>query len=156
MTDDEPISLVFAIPAGTEVPTLAFDGVEASEEAPPDDQGFLPLAALLVVLVPPGLALLTKVINEVIHSWKGHGVLLDATGDKPVVKPMPGTPYGTIVILSKDGERAARTDLAGEDVSKYIGAAITALSGGATADDADDAGTDATDDSGDDTSEDED
>lgn len=98
------------------------------------------------MLVPPGLALLTKVVNEVVHSWRGHGVLLDATGDKPAVNPMPGTPYGTIVILSKDGEQATRTDLAGEDVSRYIGAAITALTSGASADDADRAVSDATDD----------
>jgi hypothetical protein len=145
MTDDESISFAFAIPADADFPSLAFDGVQVSEEPPPDDQGILPLVALLVVLVPPGLALLTKVVNEVVHSWKGHGVLLDATSDKPLVKPMPGTPYGTIVILSKNGEQATRTDIAGEDLSKYIGAAITALAGGAGASDADHAGAEASD-----------
>lgn len=136
MVDGVEVKVRFAIPESAERPDLSVhDGVMTEELPPGAVQPLLPIAVLLAVVIPPGAALLAKVVNDIVHSWKGQGVLIDASGSEPVVKPMPGTPYGTIVIVKGDKE-VTRSDLPGEDVSKYVAAALGALAQGDSADDA--------------------
>ena len=87
-----------------------------------------------MIFIPPGLALLAEVVNNVVHSWRDHGVVIDArgTGD-PVIHEEKSLPFGTIVILTRDGDTAKRTDLPEVDVGKYIAAALKAVGGGASA-----------------------
>lgn len=99
-----------------------------------DEKGILPLLILLVVVIPPGLGVLALVINRIVHSWHDHGVLIDARGTgAPTLIKDSSLPYGTVVILTRDGQQSSRSDLAEMDLSKYIGAAMQALSGGASA-----------------------
>ena len=114
-------------------------GAEAAVEAP---KGIVPLAVALLVVIPPGLALLASVTNRIVERWRRNGVLIDARKDgPPEVSPLPGTPYGTVVILSRDGDRNERSDLPEENLGDYIAKAIGALSGGASATEAAEAAT---------------
>jgi hypothetical protein len=99
-----------------------------------EEKGILPLAVLLVVVMPPGISLLALVVNRIVHSWTDHGVVIDArgTGDPTIIKEN-SLPFGTVVILTRDGESSKRTDLPEIDLSKYIEAAVKAVSGGASA-----------------------
>jgi hypothetical protein len=109
-----------------------------------EEPGLLPLAVLLVVAIPPGAALLVRVVDRIVHGWRDHGILIDARGTgEPAVIKNTDLPYGTVVILTRDGEKAERSDLAEDDLSKYVSAALGAVAGGASAPDANDAGTDA-------------
>lgn len=97
----------------------------------PEQKGILPLAALLWVVVPPGLALLAVVINRIVLQWHRHGILIDARGKgAPILSSDPSLPYGTVIILTRNGDTAKRTDLPEIDLGKYIAAAMTAVSGG--------------------------
>lgn len=103
------------------------------------EPGLLPIGILLWVVIPPGLGLLALVANKIAHSWLDHGTLIDARGEGPAqVVKQDGLPYGTVVILSRDGDKSERSDLPDDSsVSDYIGKALTALSGGASASEAD-------------------
>jgi hypothetical protein len=99
-----------------------------------DEKGILPLAILLALVIPPGVGLLAQVINRIVHSWRDHGVLIDARGTgAPTLIKENSLPYGTVVILTRDGEQSSRSDLPEIDLSTYIGAAVKAASGGASA-----------------------
>jgi hypothetical protein len=113
---------------------------EASEEP-----GLLPLGILLWVVVPPGLGLLAFVANKIAHSWLDHGTLIDARGQgAPQVVEQGGLPYGTVVILTRDGDKSERSDLPDDaSVSTYIEKALTALSSGDSASSADEKASDA-------------
>jgi uncharacterized membrane protein YgcG len=102
------------------------------------DPGLFPLAVLLVIAIPPGIALLAKVVDKIIHGWTDHGILIDARGDgAPRTQKDKSLPFGTVVILTRDGDEAKRTDLPDDkEVSNYVGAALSALAGGASATDA--------------------
>ncbi len=117
------------------------DGVTAEIQ---ENAGFLPLLVLLAIVVPPGIALLTVTISRVIERWKRHGVLIDARGPKVVVQDLPGTPFGTVAIVTGKDEKFERSDISEEDLSKYIGAAVSALTGGASGDEAKKAADEAT------------
>jgi hypothetical protein len=94
----------------------------------------LPLLVPLLIAIPPGLGILATVVNRIVHSWKDHGAVIDARGDgPPAVARSNDLPHGTVVILTRDGDRSERTDLPDEKLSDYIAAALTALSGGASA-----------------------
>lgn len=86
-------------------------------------------AASLAVSVPAGLALLTTCINQVVHSWKDrHGFLIDAGGEgPPTIQPLPGAPFGTVVVIERDGSKVERSDLTSDDAVKYAAQAIDAL-----------------------------
>ncbi len=101
--------------------------------------GLLPLGVLLWIVIPPGIGLLALVANRIAHSWLDHGTLIDARGDGPVqVVEQKGLDYGTVVLLTRDGDRSERSDLPdGSSVGDYIGKALTALGGGASASEAD-------------------
>ena len=99
-----------------------------------EQKGILPLVALLAIVVPPGLALLAVVINRIILQWSRHGILIDARGKgAPILSSDPSLPYGTVIILTRNGDTAKRTDLPEIDLSKYVAAAVTAVSGGVAA-----------------------
>jgi len=99
-----------------------------------EERGLLPLAIVLIVVIPPGAALLALVINRIIHSWRDHGVLIDARGTgAPAIVKETSLPYGTVVILTRDGEQSRRSDLPEIDLAKYIESAVRAVSGGASA-----------------------
>jgi hypothetical protein len=91
----------------------------------------LPIPILLAIVVPPGVGILVTVINQIVHSWTDKGVLIDArgTGDPRILKD-GDLPYGTVVILSRDGDKTTRTDLTDEKLSDYIAGAVGALTGG--------------------------
>lgn len=110
------------------------DGAEAEIKEEP---GLLPLAVLLVVAIPPGLALLVKVVNRVVHGWKDHGIVIDARGTgAPRTIGDKSLPHGTVIILTRDGDKSERTELPEERLSDYVSAALGAVAGGATASDA--------------------
>jgi hypothetical protein len=95
------------------------------------EKGILPLAVLLLVVLPPGIALLAQVINSIAHSWIDRGVVIDARGTgAPVIRTDKALPHGTIVILTRDGQSAKRTDLPGVDTAAYIAAVLKGLAGG--------------------------
>src|SRR3954453_11691260 len=97
-------------------------GAQASIE---DVEGIVPLAVLLAVVIPPGAALLAKVVNRIVERWRKVGVLIDARDVRPpVVQKLPGTPFGTVVILTKDGQRSERSDIAEEDLGDYVSKAL--------------------------------
>jgi hypothetical protein len=99
-----------------------------------DEKGILPLVVVLAVVLPPGIAILANVINHIVHSWRDHGVLIDARGTgAPSFAQSSSIPYGTVIILTRDGETSKRTDIADVDLSKYIAEAVKAVSGGASA-----------------------
>src|SRR5215510_8461921 len=50
-----------------------------------EEPGLLPLPVLLIVGIPPGVALLAKVVDRIVHGWKGHGTLIDARGTSPAI-----------------------------------------------------------------------
>jgi hypothetical protein len=84
--------------------------------------------------VPPGAALLIQVIGRVIRDFTRHGVVIDARGtDAPRITSEKDLPYGTVIILTRDGDQAKRTDLPEAKISEYVSAALTAVSGGASA-----------------------
>ncbi len=100
----------------------------------------LPAAILLWVVVPPAIGLLAYVGNRIAKTWFDHGTLIDARGTGvPVVVKQDGLPYGTVVILTRDGDKSQRTDLPDEDsVSEYISKALSAVVQGDSASGADD------------------
>ena len=99
-----------------------------------DEKGILPLAVLLVIVIPPGIGLLAQVINRIVHSWRDHGVVIDARGvGAPTISKDNSLPFGTVIVLTRDGEMSKRSDLDDVDLSKYIGEAVKAVSGGASA-----------------------
>jgi hypothetical protein len=117
------------------VSLLQADGVEASVDT--SDVGFLPVAVLLALVIPPGAALLAKVVNRIVHEWREHGILIDARGTgAPVIIESNGIPYGVINILTRDGDEVEHSLLPEEDLSKYVAAAVTSVTGGASASDA--------------------
>ena len=70
-----------------------------------EEKGILPLAILLWVVVPPGVALLATVANRIAHTWVDCGALIDARGTgRPTIRKERGLPYGTVVIITRDGE----------------------------------------------------
>jgi hypothetical protein len=98
------------------------------------EKGILPLAIVLAIVIPPGVGLLAQIINRIVHSWTDCGVLIDARGTgAPTIIKDKSLPHGTVVILTRNGETSKRTDLADVDLSKYIGEAVRAVSGGAAA-----------------------
>jgi hypothetical protein len=99
-----------------------------------EDHGLLPLPVLLVIVAPPGLALLASVINRIVHSWTGRGTLVDARGDGPprIVEELD-LPYGSVVILTRHGDEVHRSDLPDERIGDYLAQAVRALDGGETA-----------------------
>ncbi len=106
-------------------------GADADIEEEP---GLLPLAVLLVVTIPPGLVLLITVIDRVIHGWRDHGIVVDARGTgAPRIMRERDLPYGTVVILTRDGDQAKRTDLAPDKLSDYLSGALSAIAKGASA-----------------------
>jgi hypothetical protein len=110
-------------------------GAQADIEVP---KGIVPLAVALVVVIPPGVALLGSVFNRILERWRRNGVMIDAREDgPPEVRPLPGTPFGTVLILSRDGDRSERSDLPEDNLSDYIAKAVGALTGGASASEAD-------------------
>lgn len=99
-----------------------------------EEKGILPLAVVLAVVIPPGVGLLALVINRIVHSWRDHGVIIDARGSgAPTIIEERSLPYGTVVILSRDGDKSKRSDLSEMELSKYISEAVKAISGGASA-----------------------
>lgn len=99
-----------------------------------EEAGLLPLAVLLAVVLPPGIALVALTLNDIVHSWKDRGTVIDARGEgDPKISASKGLPYGTIVILTRDGDEAKRSDLAPTDVGAYLASALKALAGGASA-----------------------
>lgn len=110
---------------------IQYEGAEAEIKEEP---GLLPLAVLLVVAVPPGLALLIKTVDRAIHGWKDHGILIDARGTgAPRIVHDESIAYGTVVTITRDGDEAIRTELPEEKLSDYVGGAVKAISGGASA-----------------------
>ena len=96
-----------------------------------EEKGILPLAILLWVVVPPGVALLATVANRIAHTWVDCGALIDARGTgRPTIRKERGLPYGTVVIITRDGETSKRSDLPEVDLAKYIGAAVKGVTGG--------------------------
>lgn len=64
-----------------------------------EEKGILPLAVLLCVVIPPGVALLATVASRIAQTWKRCGILVDARGTgAPVVAQELALPYGTVVI----------------------------------------------------------
>lgn len=100
------------------------------------EKGILPLAVLLVVAIPPGLALLALVAHHIVITWRDCGVIIDARGTgAPTVRKEKGVPYGTVVILTRDNDKAQRSDLPNEvDLAKYIEAVMKGVTGGLGAD----------------------
>jgi hypothetical protein len=96
------------------------------------EKGILPLAVLLVVAIPPGVALLAMVASHIAHTWRDGGVVIDARGTgRPTVRTEKGLPYGTVVILTRDHDKAQRSDLTNDvDLAKYIEAAMKGVTGG--------------------------
>jgi hypothetical protein len=96
------------------------------------EKGLLPLAVLLVLAIPPGTGLLALVVNRIVHSWRTGGVVIDARGaGEPIIRKDRDLPFGTVVVLSRDGEVSKRTDLPEPDVAKYVAAVMKGLGGGA-------------------------
>ena len=109
-----------------------------SAEVKEEGEGVLPVAVLLWVAIPPGLALLAQVVDRIVHGWRDDGTLIDAREDGPAkISKQDGLPFGTVIILTKDGEESKRTDLSEVDVATYVGKALEAVSGGASATEAD-------------------
>ncbi len=138
--DDTGVQFVAQV-AGIEAATLA-DEVTAeggvAELPTGGTEEVLPLLVLLAVAIPPGLGILATVVNKIVHSWKDHGTVLDARGDgPPVIAKADDLPHGTVVILTRDGDKAQRTDLPTDKLSDYVAAALGAVSGGASAADSD-------------------
>jgi hypothetical protein len=137
---EESIGFVAIVPREGEARAIANDVVEGGGEAivdVPAQKGLLPVAVLLAIVIPPGLALLAKTVNDIVHSWKDHGTVIDATGDgDPKIKGGGDLPYGTVVVITKDGESAERSDLEGELAGDYIAKVLKALKGGASAEQA--------------------
>lgn len=103
-----------------------------------DEPGLLPVGVLLAIVIPPGAAILAVVINRIIHSWVDHGTLIDARGTgAPRITEEPALDAGTVVILTRDGDKSERSNLSEDTASEYIGKALAALSGGASATEAD-------------------
>lgn len=124
---------------------VGYDSAEAAAEAAAqlqeqgaevhieNEPGFLPLPALLIIVLPE-VVLLARVVERMILDWKGRGIVVDARGTgAPVITKDTGLPYGTVVLLTRDGDKAVRTDLSEEKLSDYIVAAVKAVMSGASA-----------------------
>jgi hypothetical protein len=100
-----------------------------------EEKGLLPLAVILAIVIPPGIGVLALVIDHIVHGWKDCGILIDARGTgAPIISKDAALPYGTVIILTRDGDTAKRTDLRPmDDLTKYIAAAVKAVAGGASA-----------------------
>jgi hypothetical protein len=138
------ISLRFGISSQDEADRLAkeleSEGVSAGVDN--TDVGLFPVAVLLAIFIPPGLALLARTVDRIIHGWKDHGVLIDARGTgAPVIIESPALPYGVVEILTRAGEKVQHELLPEEDLGKYVAGAAGALAEGASASDADKKGT---------------
>lgn len=110
---------------------LRNEGAEAAVSAP--DPGVFPLPFLLALVIPPGLALLGKVISDTVIRHNRAGVIIDASGEGVQIthdKEMEG---GTVIVITGSDEESKRTDIPAADLAAYIEAALKAVAGGSTA-----------------------
>jgi hypothetical protein len=138
MTEVETIRFRAVLASKAEADDVAEEVREQGGEASvTEEAGLLPLAVMLAVVIPPGIGILAATISHIIHGWKDKGSIIDARGDgDPKVISAPDLPHGTVVILTRDGDEATRTDLPTEKLGDYIAAALKALTPGASATDA--------------------
>lgn len=90
----------------------------------------LPVAVLLALVIPPGISLLVETINRVVHSWKDEGVFIDASREGPASVKRGKIPYGTVAVLTRDGDKVERTDLPEQKIGDYVAGVLKALAGG--------------------------
>ncbi|WP_411892897.1 hypothetical protein [Yoonia sp. SDW83-1] len=80
----------------------------------------LGLAATSILIIgAAALALLVNAAIRLVRLWS-KGVVIDARGDTVIVKKDPALPRGTLVVISKDGERAEFDKIEDLDVTKIV------------------------------------
>ena len=74
-----------------------------------------------------------SVVSRIVHSWKDRGIVIDGGRDgPPVIAKADDLPHGTVVVLSRDGDKVSRTDLADEKLSDYS-SVVKAVAAGSSA-----------------------
>lgn len=101
-----------------EVLTGLLEGAGAADVEALEDEGFLPLAGVLVVAVI-AVSALANVVMMVLRLWK-TGVVVDARGSVVRTQKDAALPRGTVLVLTKAGTRHELSEPSALDIASLL------------------------------------